>query len=229
MEHPVFQPNLKFIDISPEISKDLAVWPGDTPFSQKVISDFKTGNFLLSTMETTLHLGAHADAPNHYDTRGEGIQARSLNYYLGECQVITVKPSGRRRILPSDLKGTPISAQRVLFRTDSFPDPHHWNSDFMSLSAELVDDLAQRGVILVGIDTPSIDLFEDRDLQSHQRVYLNQMAILEGVVLKDAPDGIYFLIALPLKIAGGDASPVRAILVHYPKNLTDLKGFEKRI
>jgi arylformamidase len=101
---------------------------------------------------------------------------------------------------------------RVLFATGTFPDPENWNRDFAALSVELVDFLHDRGVITVGIDTPSVDLFESKDLPAHKAILRCDMSILEGFVLKDVPEGIYELIALPLRLVGFDASPVRAIL-----------------
>lgn len=208
----------EYFDISPEISQSLAVWPGDEKYRRLVNIDFKEGgNLLLSSIQTTVHLGAHTDAPNHYDPDGEGIGERKLDYYLGSCQVITVLKSPGSRILPEDLRvglePVKILAQRILIKTKSFPDPNHWNSDFNSLSAELIEYLAERGVILVGIDTPSIDLFDDKLLLSHKAVYSRNLAILEGVVLDAVPDGIYTLVALPLRLKDADASPVRAILL----------------
>jgi len=101
---------------------------------------------------------------------------------------------------------------RVLFATGTFPDPENWNRDFAALSAELIDFLHDRGVITVGIDTPSIDLPDSKDLPAHKAVLRHDMAILEGLVLKDVPEGTYELIALPLPLVGFDASPVRAVL-----------------
>lgn len=204
----------QIIDISPEISERTAVFPGDTPFSRKVALDFKTGqNFLLSSIHSTVHLGAHTDAPNHYHPQGAAMHERALDFYYGPCQVISVQLKRGERIPASVLDHTPVQAPRVLFRTDSFPDPCVWNSDFNSLSPELVETLAKAGVILVGIDTPSIDPAEDSVLHSHQAVFKNNLAVLEGIVLTDVKEGLYTLIALPLKIRDADASPVRAVLV----------------
>ena len=107
----------------------------------------------------------------------------------------------------------PIVAPRVLLRTGTFPDPDAWNADFAALSPELVAWLHERGVRLVGLDTPSVDPQDDRLLESHTAIAARDMAILEGVVLDHVPPGVYTLIALPLKLAGADASPVRAVLV----------------
>lgn len=201
-------------DISPEITETLAVFPGDTPFERRVSVNFAGGaNYLASSIHGTVHLGAHVDAPNHYDRNGVGIEARGLDYYLGECQVISVRIPRGKRIRPTDLGGTSICAKRVLFNTGSFPDPMHWNGDFNSLSPELVRMLADQGVILAGIDTPSIDPADDKTLETHGVIREKDMAVLEGVVLAAVPDGLYTLIALPLKIRGADASPVRAVLL----------------
>src|SRR5579859_5174730 len=130
---------MRYFDISPEISPATAVFPGDTPFSRAVGLDFKKGdNLLLSAITTSVHVGAHADAPNHYHPRGRGIESRDLSYYLGPCEVMGVKVALGERVKPEHLKGRRARAPRVLFRTSSFPDPDRWNSDFCSLSPELI-------------------------------------------------------------------------------------------
>ncbi len=199
-------------DISPAITSKLAVWPGDTRPVQEVLLDMKQGdNLTLSTLRSTVHLGAHADGPNHYGACAPAIDQRSLEYYLGPCQVIDVKMPPKTRVLSEDIVSE-ITAERVLLRTGTFPDPETWNEDFAALSPAVVDALHELGVILVGIDTPSVDLFGSKDLPAHERILQHDMAILEGLVLDDVPEGVYELIALPLRLVGFDASPVRAIL-----------------
>lgn len=206
--------NGKIHDITPEISEQMAVYPGDTPFSRNVLLDMNAGaNLTLSEITTTVHIGAHADAPNHYATNGVGISERPLDFYFGTCQVITVKVPVGARILPEHLEGRTIEATRVLFRTGSFPDFSKWRSDYNSLSPDLIEFLAHRKVRLVGIDTPSIDPDEAKELLAHAAVAAHDMAVLEGLALANVPDGMYQLVALPLKIRGADASPVRAILI----------------
>ncbi len=201
-------------DISPEISASTAVFPGDTVFSQTVLMDCKKGdNIGLSAFTTTPHIGAHTDAPNHYHADGKGISERSLDFYLGECQVIAVDVPRGERVRLRHISSTHILAPRVLFKTRSFPNPNKWNQDFNSLSGEVIDALAAQGVRLVGIDTPSIDPADDKKLEAHHRVHHNDMAILEGIVLDNVPEGRYVLIALPLKMKNLDASPVRAVLM----------------
>lgn len=200
-------------DISPPISPRLAVFPGDVAFSREVAMDFAHGDHLaLSAMRSTLHVGAHCDAPSHYHADGATIDKRDLRRYLGLAQVITVERPAYSRILPEHLP-VPVTAPRVLLRTLSFADPELWRGDFVALSAALVDALADQGVVLVGIDTPSIDLADDKILEAHNAVFRRDLAVLEGIVLTDVADGLYTLVALPLRIEGGDAAPCRAVLV----------------
>jgi arylformamidase len=212
----------KIIDITPAITPELCVWPGDTPPSREVLMDMQRGdNLTLSTLRATVHLGAHADGPNHYGKDAPSIDQRSLNYYIGLCRVVRVNVARGKRVSLTDVEaalrsssaGSPdIGAERVLIATGTFPDPYHWNSDFAALEPSLVDWLHAAGVITIGIDTPSVDLLDSKDLPAHNAFLKNDMAILEGLVLKDVPQGFYELIALPLPLAGFDASPVRAIL-----------------
>ncbi len=199
-------------DISPPITENLKVWPGDTPPSREVLLDMKRGdNLTLSTLRSTVHLGAHADAPSHYGIDAPTIDEQPLEIYIGRCQVMTVTAAPLTRIGPDAIEEA-IEARRVLFHTGSFPDPNQFNEDFAALSPELIGELASLDVELVGVDAPSVDLFTSKELPTHKACLEHGIAILEGLVLTEVPDGIYELIALPLKLVGFDASPVRAIL-----------------
>jgi arylformamidase len=203
-------------DITPVISPRLAVWPGDTPPTREVLCDLSRGdNITLSTLRATVHLGAHADAPSHYDRDGVTIEAREPELYLGPCQVIRVAARRGERIRPADVPRTP-AAPRVLLCTGTFPDPERFDEDFAALSVELIELWAGQGVRLVGVDTPSVDLFSSKDLPAHAACRRHDLAILEGLVLRHVPEGVYELIALPLKLEGFDASPVRAVLRTLP-------------
>src|SRR2546423_769489 len=128
-------------DLTPPISERLQVWPGDTPPRREILCDMKQGAGLtLSTLHATVHLGAHADAPNHSGRVAPAIQERSLEYYLGPCQVIRVTVARGARLQPSDLT-TPVRVQRVLLATGTYPDPEQFNEDFAALSPELVEAL----------------------------------------------------------------------------------------
>jgi arylformamidase len=200
------------IDISPPLGASLAVWPGDSPVTREVLLDLARGDSVtLSTLRATVHLGAHADAPSHYGSGAPDIASRPLETYLGPCEVIRV--DGRRGgvLGPDVLRAAPL-APRVLFATGTYPDPGRFSEDFAALSPALVDHLHAAGVRLVGVDTPSVDPFASKDLPAHRRFLAHDMSILEGLVLDGVEEGIYELIALPLKLTGFDASPVRAVL-----------------
>jgi arylformamidase len=207
----------QYYDISPRLDSSLAVFPGDQPFSRTVAMSFGKGHHLdLSAIATTLHAGAHADAPSHYDPKGVTIERRDLSFYIGPCSVIRVKVPAGARIGLKSLSGRDQFQPRVLFATDSFNDPTKWREDFNSFEPELLNFLADRGVRLVGIDTPSVDPHDSKALEAHHVLAKRDLAVLEGLFLKDVPVGDYFLVALPLAIAGGEASPVRAAL--WPRN-----------
>lgn len=208
--------DLEILDISPVISSETAVFPGDTNFKMEFLMETNLGqNITLSKITTTPHIGAHADGPIHYAPQSLGIGERSLHFYLGHCQVVEIATTDLEsdlRIRRENLKAKIVS-RRVLFKTKSFPDSQLWQDRFCSLHSDLVRELAEEGVILVGIDTPSIDPSQEKHLSAHEAVHKADLAILEGLVLDKIQPGVYFLIALPLKIKDGDASPVRAVLI----------------
>lgn len=202
----------KIYDISPLISEKIAVFPGDTPFERQVLMSQDQGSHLdLSSIKTTLHVGAHADGINHYGPEQPGIDQKDLRIYMGGCQVIEVNTAYGQRITLFDFEINSVKRPRVLFKTKSFQ-PNQWRDDFVSLSPEVIHALAEKGVMLVGIDTPSIDPATSKNLESHKAILEKNISVLEGLVLDDVPVGEYQLMALPLRIKDADASPVRAIL-----------------
>ncbi len=222
----------QYFDISPVISEKISVFPGDVGFKRTTSLHFDKGdNLVLSSIESTLHLGAHADGPVHYAKGEPGIGERDLSYYMGRCLVLHATASrgeriGRQHLSDRWQQVTDWGASRVLIRTGSFPDPNHWNGDFNSIESSFLEDLAGAGVRLIGIDTPSVDAEQDKVLRSHSVVARHDMAILEGLVLCGVAEGYYTLMALPLKIQGADASPVRAVLFRNPDLLATC-GVEK--
>jgi arylformamidase len=199
-------------DITPPVTEALAVWPGDTPPTREILLDLREGdNLTLSTLKATVHLGAHADAPSHYGRGAPSIDEVPLDRYLGPCQVIRVRATPGKRFGREAIDGE-IRAERVLLATGTYPEPERFREDFAALDPDLVDHLHERGVVLIGIDTPSVDLFESKDLPTHTRMLAYGLVVLEGLVLDAVPEGIYELVALPLRLVGFDASPVRAVL-----------------
>ena len=192
-------------DISPPITTDLQVWPGDTPPRRTLRADMRGGApATTSTLCTTVHLGAHVDAPSHALVDGKSVAEYDLERFWGSCQVVRMDLTSAR--LPV------LQAPRVLFATGSYPDCNTFSRDFAGLPLELVEELRAAGVRLVGVDTPSVDVFAAADLPVHRRLLESDIAILEGLVLAGVPAGVYELAAFPLRLVGFEASPVRAVL-----------------
>src|SRR5262249_23691378 len=155
----------------------------------EVLLDMARGdNITLSTLHASVHLGAHADAPSHYGHPAPAIDEHPLDLYVGPCQLIRLPVPPRTRLTSAHLTG-PIRAPPLLFATGTFPGPQHFNEDFAAFSPELIAHLAGQGVRLVGLDTPSVDLFDSKDLPSHHTALKHDVAILEGLVLKDVAEG----------------------------------------
>ena len=198
-------------DISQTLRPDLPVWPGDTAFSFErtwKMEDNSPVNVGRMTMST--HSGTHADAPLHYAADGLDAAGMDLSPYVGECLVIDARGVSNE----IDIGDLPHidSADRVLFRTwDRFPHDQ-WRSDWLPIAPETVEWLALQGVRLIGTDAPSVDPQDSKTMAAHLAVLDHDLRILEGLVLDDVPEGRYELIALPLKVAGGDAGLCRAIL-----------------
>lgn len=201
-------------DISPPIGPDTPVWPGDTPVTMERVWKIEAGAAVnVGCIRMSPHTAAHADAPLHYDAAGAPIGSVALERYLGRCRVvhcIGAAPLVTPSHIASSLGGT--LPPRLLLRTYRQAPLAQWDSAFCAVAPETIDLLATLGVALVGIDTPSLDPESSKTMDAHRRVQAHGMAILEGLMLDDVPPGEYELIALPLKFAMLDASPVRAVL-----------------
>lgn len=199
-------------DISQTLRSGLPVWPSDTPFAFERVWQMEDGvpvNVGRMTMST--HSGTHADAPLHYARAGVDAATLDLAPYLGECLLVDVRGAAGRTVAVGDLP--PLDgATRVLLRTfDRFPQDD-WQSAFTPIAPATIGWLADRGVVLIGTDAPSLDPQDSKDMAAHKAVLAADMRILEGLVLDEVPPGRYELIALPLKIQGGDAGLCRAVL-----------------
>jgi len=200
-------------DISPPVHAGTPVFPGDTPYQQRWAASIGPG-CPVNVGELTLspHVGAHADAPLHYDPAGAAIGAVDLAPYLGPCRVVHAIGCGPLVTwahLAHALDGLP---PRVLVRTYARMPIDRWDPQLAAYAPDTVERLAALGVRLIGIDTASIDPADSKTLDSHQLIRLHGMRVLENLVLDDVAEGDYELIALPLKLTTADASPVRAVL-----------------
>lgn len=205
---------MPIIDISRLLNADTAVWPGDTRFQKVTQAALARGDSVnLTTLTLSAHTGSHIDAPLHYAADGQATDVLDLNPYWGPAQVVTVFQDAGP-LYPGDLGHARIgAAPRLLIRSvASRLAPDEFPQAFVYPTAELVEFLQELGVILLGSDTPSMDAVDSKTLPGHHALDRAGIAILEGLDLTNAPDGLYDFVALPLKIAGGDGSPVRAAL-----------------
>lgn len=200
-------------DISQSLSTALPVWPGDTPFA--VEPRWTLGPDCpvnVSAVRLSTHSGTHADAPLHYDPGGAAIGDVDLTPYIGRARVVDARRSGGTITQEMVEAALAAPAARLLFRTfDRFPHGN-WPSAFTVFHPDAITAMAARGVVLVGTDAPSVDPEDSKTLGAHLAVRDAGMRILEGLVLDGIEAGDYELIALPLKFAGLDASPIRAVL-----------------
>jgi arylformamidase len=205
-------PQPRLWDISQPLRASLPVWPGDTAFSSRRRWEIGDGSPVnVASFELSTHAGTHADAPLHYDPDGAAADLVGLDAYVGRCRVVDARGCGML-LTSAFAAGIDQPPPRVLFRTYSRFPHEAWRADFTAVSADAIALLAERGVKLIGVDAPSLDPQDSKIMDAHHAVRAADMRILEGLVLDEVPPGDYELIALPLRLAGLDASPVRAVL-----------------
>ncbi|MDI1335442.1 MAG: cyclase family protein [Lacunisphaera sp.] len=203
---------MKFIDISRPIHTGMPVWPGDTAAEFKLVVTIPQGAAVnVGRLTLSVHTGTHADAPFHYNDAGAKIDEVPVGTYVGPARVVDLR--GHATITPAQLAAHDFAATpRVLFKSDSWPDPAVFPPGWPLMTPDLPAWLAARGVKLVGFDVPSVDHRESKDLPIHHACAAAGIVILENLDLRAVAPGVYELIALPLRIRGGDGSPIRAVL-----------------
>lgn len=205
-----------WIDISQRLDENVAVWPGDTPFSYKVNwSKEESGSVNVGQINMSIHTGTHIDAPFHFDNDGKRVIELDLDLYIGSARVIHLpnKTSiGVNELSNIDLEGV----TRLLIRTDAWRDRSVFPQTIPHIQPELAAYLSELGVRLIGLDLPSVDPLDSKELSAHHELAGHEIHILEGLVLDDVLPGDYELAALPLPLVEADGSPVRAVLKKLP-------------
>ena len=207
-------------DISRALRHDLAPWPGDTPFDYRLtwrMADGASVNVGALTMST--HNGTHADAPLHYLAAGSSLDVLDLAVFAGPAFVLDVSaagPSIEREHLSTAAVHLRNGVSRLLLKTGAWPDDAVFPQRIPTLAPDVPAWLASLGVRLLGLDVPSVDAIDSQALPIHHALGAAAIFILESLDLSAIQEGLYELIALPLKIAGADAAPVRAILRELP-------------
>ena len=200
-------------DITPPVDATSPVFPGDQAYDAGWTFRIGPGCPVnVARLTLSPHTGAHADAPLHYSADGTPAGALDLAAYLGPCRVVHAT-SARPLVTLADvahaLDGQP--PPRLLVRTYD-RQPTSWDAGFAGLDPVLLDDLGRRGGVLIGTDAASLDPADSKGLEAHHTAHRHDLRILENLLLDDVPEGDYELIALPLKLTGADAAPVRAVL-----------------
>ncbi|HEY9577394.1 MAG TPA: arylformamidase [Pseudobacillus sp.] len=212
----------KWIDISQPLSKRIAHWPGDIPFSYQLsFTKKQTGSVNIGKITTSLHTGTHIDAPFHFDSNAQTILDLDLSVFIGKARVIDV--SHLRKIGAEQMKALPIKgAERLLLKTMPTSKPEIFPEEVAPLDPDLGPLFKEQNICLIGVDVPSVDTLDSKEMAVHHSFHQNNIHILENIILDHVTPGDYELIALPLPIEGADASPVRAVL----RPLTDQLGKE---
>ncbi|MFC1871593.1 cyclase family protein [Chloroflexota bacterium] len=204
-------------DISVFFETESICFPGDTPYSREwALTIESTGVCNVSKLVLSPHSGTHIDAPLHFIPNGKSIDDYSIQQFILPAQVVNIED--KQAIRPSELEGVDIKeGDAILFKTDNSESGRvtsgQYSEHFVYLSAEAADFCVSKRVRLVGIDYATVERHGDEAFPAHRQMLGNNILVLEGLNLKGVPLGRYTLYCLPLKIKGGEASPVRAILV----------------
>ncbi|MDR4172421.1 arylformamidase [Bacillus nitratireducens] len=202
----------QWIDISQPLNNDIATWPGDTPFSYEVSwSKENSGSVNVGKLTMSIHTGTHIDAPFHFDNDGKKVLDLDIDVYVGTARVIDVsglESIGKKELESFNLEGV----ERLLLRTSSHGKVNEFPDVIPHLRADIAPFLSEKGIRLIGVDVPSVDPLDDKELAAHHQLFKHGIHILENVVLDHVVDGDYELIALPLALTDADGSPVRAVI-----------------
>lgn len=212
---------MKIWDISRTLSNDFAEWPGDEPFRYRLTKEIAKGATInLGSITMSVHNGTHADARFHFDTKGPSIDKAPLDLYLGRVMVVDLSQTflcskEKHLITIEDLRphAEEIAAtSRLLVKTGRWSDSTVFPDRIPVVAADVPAWLQKNGVKLLGVDLPSMDEIDSKSLQNHHALARAGIAIVESLDLSDVAPGIYNFAALPLKVAGADGAPVRAVL-----------------
>lgn len=207
----------RIFDISVPVDNQLPVWPGDPPVDLRRVASIADGaNANVSSLSAGVHVGTHVDAPLHFiDGRG-AVESMPLAAMIGPAFVADLKQA---EVIDADALAKariPPRIRRVLFRTRNsafWKDrTQGFRKDFVAVDASGAEWLVQRKIQLVGVDYLSVAPFGN-SRPTHQILLGAGVVVLEGVNLSGVPAGRYHLICLPIKLAGSDGAPARAVLV----------------
>lgn len=204
---------MKIYDISTLIHEDMIVYKNKQEKKPviTVVNDYSRGTSYESRALLDMHVGTHMDAPLHMIENGNTIDNQDLYKCVTECKVFDLS-SVSEKIKLEDIANYEINENDfIIFKTKNSFDTE-FDFKFVFISTEVAELLASKKVKGVGIDALSVER-DQPNHETHEALLKNNIAILEGLNLKDIKEGKYFLIALPLKIKGAEGAPARAILI----------------
>lgn len=210
---------MRIYDISLTISPELPVWPGDTQVLSERVEKMEDGaESNVSRLSMSAHAGTHVDAPFHF-LGGDAltVERLPLDVLTGEAYVVSLG-SEVELVTASVLEraGVPPRTRRLLIKTRNsdlwVKRESKFRTDFVALSVDASRYLVQRGLKLVGVDYLSVAPF-DQVGPTHEILLKAGIVALEGLDLSAVSSGRYTLYCLPLKVAGADGAPARAILI----------------
>lgn len=205
-------PERRILDISRPVANDTAGWPGDTPYSFRLAWKMADGASVnVGSFAGSVHTATHCDAPFHYDPAGATVDHLRPDVFVGPAWVVDVRGEVNWQSRLGHLDFT--AAPRVLFRTGGWPDSTRFPDSIPVMEGSLPEWLASRGVVLVGVDVPSVDALDSKTLDNHHALGRAGVTIVEGLWLDEVSPGRYEFVGLPLKLAGADGSPLRAVLI----------------
>jgi arylformamidase len=201
-----------WIDISQVLNDKIPVWPGDTPFQYMVSWGMEeSGSVNVGQVTMSTHTGTHIDAPYHFDNEGKKVIELDFNLYIGPALVVQLQQP--TSIGLKELQDVPLQGvKRLLIKSGAWQDKTVFPKSIPHIEPELAAYLAEQGVQLLGLDLPSVDPLDSKELSAHHELNRHGIHILEGLVLDKIEPGEYELAALPLPLEQADGSPVRAVI-----------------
>lgn len=200
-------------DLSPALTESYAVWPSDQPLKYKRALEVQRGHSVnITSLEATSHLGAHAVCSQMIETSDPSIGELALHPFLGMCQVLEIKVEPKA-LLTLDHLPKNFEAPRLLLKINPSFSEDQFNPDYPALDPSLFLFFKEKNIELLGLDTPGADLYKHcTKVLSQKEASRYKIPLLYNLRLDPVPEGLYELIALPLRLVGCEASPVRAIL-----------------
>lgn len=203
--------SLTWIDISQPLRQTTAVWPGDTPFSYRLVATLEKDGANVGEMTASMHIGTHVDAPFHYMKEGATIEQLPLDLFIGEALVVDLR--GHEVISASHFSEVDFTGiSRVLVKLRDVIEVDEFPSSYPIFDESVAAFLYDKGIKVIGVDTPSVDEVDNVSLTMHNACAKYNLIIIENLMLQHISSGLYDFIGLPLRVEGADGSPIRAVL-----------------